>query len=119
MNYFEGLGASNQEPVVTKIWGKQISETVVRTVIEESAFGDAEVKEIPSTRKDFVITGAAKEPYVWNDESCITATELTEAMVNRETYLATLKQRNDEYKASKASGAIGATATPAIGGFKF
>jgi hypothetical protein len=126
MNYFEGLEASSTEPVITKVWGRQISETIVKTITEESAFGDPEVREITSTRKDFVITGAAKEPYIWNDDSCLTAQELTTLMANRETYLATLKQRNEEYKASKASGAIGATATspaigatPAMGNFKF
>lgn len=118
MNYFEGLGATNQEPVFTKVWGSQISETVVKPIVEESAFGEASVREISFSRKDFVITGAAKEPYVWDDEETITAIELTEAMTERETYLATLKQRSDEYKASKMN-ATAATPTVAIGDFKF
>ena len=29
---------------------------------------DDNVREVQSTRKDFVITGGAKEPYVWDDE---------------------------------------------------
>lgn len=120
MNYFEGLGASNKEPVFTKVWGRQVSETIVRRIEEESAFGAPEIKEITSTRKDFVITGSAKNPYEWDSEESITATELTEAMANRETYLATLKQRSDEYKAQKAAGAIGAAPAPvATGDFKF
>lgn len=120
MNYFEGLGASNKEPVFTKVWGRQVSETIVRRIEEESAFGAPEIKEITSTRKDFVITGSAKNPYEWDSEESITATELTEAMANRETYLATLKQRSDEYKAQKAAGAIGAATAPiATGDFKF
>ena len=101
MNYFEGLGATSKEPVFTKVWGRQVSETVVKTITEESAFGEASVREVKNTRRDFVITGAAKEPYVWDDESTITINELNEAISARETYLATLKQRNDEYKASK------------------
>lgn len=126
MNYFEGLGASNQEPVFTKVWGRQISETIVRQIIEESAFDEPQIKEVQSSRKDFVITGALKESYVWNDESTITAAELTKAMSDREVYLATLKQRNDEYKASKAAAAptpvapaSNPAATVAPGGFKF
>lgn len=120
MNYFEGLGASNKEPVFTKVWGRQVSETIVRRIEEESAFGAPEIKEITSTRKDFVITGSAKNPYEWDSEESITATELTEAMANRETYLATLKQRSDEYKAQKAAGAIGAATAPVVtGDFKF
>ena len=119
MNYFEGLGATSKEPVFTKVWGRQVSETVVKTITEESAFGDASVREVKNTRRDFVITGAAKEPYIWDDESTITVNELNEAIAARETYLATVKQRNDEYKASKAAPAAAATLTPATGAFNF
>ena len=117
MNYFEDLGATQANPVFTKVWGRQVSETVVKKTIEESAFGDAAVKETKSSRRDFVITGAAKEPYVWDDESTMTAAELTEAIANREVYLAGVKQRADEYKASK--GAAPANAAPAAGAFNF
>ena len=118
MNYFEDLGASQSNPVFTKIWGRQISETIVKKTVEESAFGDAAVKETKSSHRDFVITGAAKDPYIWDDKDTITATELAEAIANREVYLAGIKQRADEYKASK--GAIPANvATPANGAFNF
>lgn len=109
--YFEGLGASSKEPVFTKIWGSQISETVVRTITEESAFGEPSVREVKSSRKDFVITGASPTPYVWDDESSITAQELVEAMTARETVLATLKQRQNEYKNSQNNAIPAATAT--------
>ena len=118
MNYFEGLGATAKEPVFTKVWGRQVSETVVKTITEESAFGEASVKEVKNTRRDFVITGAAKEPYIWDDESTITVAELNDAITARETYLATLKQRNDEYKASKNAPAA-SVITPATGAFNF
>lgn len=118
MNYFEGLGATSKEPVFTKVWGRQVSETVVKTITEESAFGEASVKEVKNTRRDFVITGAAKEPYIWDDESTITVAELNDAITARETYLATLKQRNDEYKASKNAPAT-SVITPATGAFNF
>lgn len=110
MNYFEGLGASSKEPVFTKVWGRQVSETVVTRIVEESAFGEASVREIPSNRKDFVITGASVEPYAFDDESTITVAELNEAIVNREIYLASVKKRQDEYKASKASAVPTASA---------
>lgn len=120
MTYFEGLGASAKEPVFTKVWGRQVSETVVRTVTEESAFGEASVKETRSSRRDWVITGAAKDPYIWDDETTMTAAELAEAIAARETYLATVKQRQDEYKASKqAATTPAATAAPAAGAFNF
>ena len=117
MNYFEGLGATNQEPVFTKVWGRQLSEVITKTITEESAFGEDSVKEVKSTRKDFVVTGAAKEPYAWDDSTSILASELAEAMTARQTKLATMKQRQDEYKASKGATAPGAA--PAQGGFNF
>lgn len=123
MNYFEGLGATAREPVFTKVWGRQVSETVVNTITEESAFGEPSIREVKNTRKDFVITGASKEPYIWDDESTITVVEMNEAIAARETYLATVKQRQDEYKASKQAGAAPAAATssitPATGAFNF
>ena len=115
MDYFEGLEASSKNPVFTKIWGRQISQTTVNKTVEESAWGETLVKEIPSTRRDWVIAGSNPEPYVWDDESTITAVELTKAMSDRETYLATIKQRQDEYKAQKAATPIAAPA----GEFKF
>lgn len=116
MNYFLGLDASNANPTFTCVWGKQVSETIVRKIVTESAFGDDEVREVRSSRKDFVITGANREPYAWDDETTLTAQEVAEAVAARETYLATIKQRQNEYKASK-------NATPTVakssGGFNF
>ena len=117
MAYFEGLGASNSNPIFTKIKGRQISESIVRRVEEESAFGEPSIKEYKSTRKDFVITRAQTEPYEWDDDSTITANELKEALAAREITLAELKRRNEEYKASK--GQASAAAAPAPGAFNF
>lgn len=102
ISYFIGLGASAKEPVFTRVKGAQISETIVRKVVEESAFGAPSVREVPSSRKDWVITWAQTEPYAWDEEGSITAAELTEAMANREVYLAGVKQRQDEYNATKS-----------------
>lgn len=119
MAYFEGLEASSKNPVFTKVKGRQVSETIVRTITEESAFGEASVREVKSSRKDFVITWAQKEPYVWDDEETITAAEMTDAMSARQTYLATVKQRQDEYKASKQGGNAAANKPAAEGGYDF
>jgi hypothetical protein len=116
MAYFEGLGASNSNPIFTKIKGRQISESIVRRVEEESAFGEPSIKEYKSTRKDFVITWAAKEEYEWDSESSILATELRDAMANREIALAEMKKRSDDYKASQGKPAA---AAPAAGAFNF
>lgn len=117
MDYFEGLEASQRNPVFTNVWGRQINETIVKRIVEESAFGEASVREVRTSHKDFVITGAKTEPYVWDDESSMTVAELNELIAKRETYLATIKQRQDEYKASKNAAAT----APAIdnSGFNF
>ena len=116
--YFEDLGASTSNPVFTRVKGRQVSESITRVVTEESAFGEPSIREYKSTRKDFVITWAAKEEYLWDDESTILGTELKEAMAAREVALAEMKKRSDDYKASKGS-AIPAAAAPAAGGFNF
>ena len=117
IKYFVGLGASNASPTFTCVWGRQVSETIVREIRTESALGEDEGSEVKNTRKDFVITGASKEPYAWDDESTLTANEVAEAVANRETYLATIKQRQDEYKASK--NAAPTAAAPSKTGFNF
>ena len=117
--YFEGLGATQKEPVFTCVWGRQVSEVLVREVRTESAFGEDEVREVKNTRRDFVITGASKEPYVWDDESTITVAELNEAIQKREVDLAAMKKRQDEYKASRAAAGTASAAAPAAGGFNF
>lgn len=116
MRYFEGLEASQKNPVFTCVWGRQVSETIVKQIRTESAFGEDEVREVKNTRRDFVITGASKEPYLWDDESSITAVELNEAIQKREVDLAAMKKRQDEYRASKSAPKA---AAPAAGGFNF
>lgn len=101
IDYFVGLGASEREPFFTNVWGREISEVVVTKKVEESAFGDDYVREYTNTRKDFVLTGALREPYGFDEEGSILASEFREAIANREVYIATLKKRNEEYKNSK------------------
>lgn len=115
ISYFESLGITQSEPVFTKLRGQIVSEVVKRTVTEESAFGAPSVREYSSTRKDYIVNWAASETYAWDDESTITAAEMKTAMENRATHLATIKARQDEYKASKNQAA----AAPAQGAFNF
>ena len=123
MNYFLSLEASTKNPVITQVWGEQVSETTIRKIVTESAFGPDDVREVSSTRKDFVITGASREPGVWDDESWITAAEFNKAMNDREIYLATIKKRADEYKANRAKASqtsqASAFSAPTTGEFKF
>ena len=118
IKYFVGLDASNANPTFTCVWGRQVSETIVKKIVEESAFGEASVREVKNTRKDFVITGASKETYMWDEEGVLTAAEVAVMVAARETYLATMKQRQEEYKAQKAAEAA-TPAAPAAGGFHF
>ena len=105
IDYFESLNASPTEPVFTKVRGNQVAETIVRTITEESAFGEPSVREVKSVRKDYIVNWATNEPYIWDDASTITAKELREAMAARETYLSTVKARSDEYQNAKTGGA--------------
>jgi hypothetical protein len=119
IDYFLSLDASSANPTFTFIKGTQISETTVKKIEEPSAFGDPIVREVRSSRKDYVITWAQPEAYEWGSEGTMTDADLAKAISERETYLATLKQRNEEWKATKASAPVAATAAPAAGGFNF
>lgn len=120
MKYFEDLGASNAEPVYTKIWGKIMCMTSISEVKEDSAFGESSVRTYERKEKEWTITGTAKVTYDFGDEKVLTADELKKAMQNRETMLAETKARSDEYRASKAATPA-ATTTTVInnGGFNF
>lgn len=118
MNYFESLEASASNPVFTKVWGRQVSTTVIFTHVEESAFGEPEVREVKSSRKDWVITGAATEPYVWGEEETMTNEDLKKCLADRELHLAEVKKRRDDWKASQGNAIPTSTSTPE-GEFKF
>ena len=49
IKYFESLDASPKNLVFTKVWGHIESQTIVRKVEEESAFGEPAVKEFTRT----------------------------------------------------------------------
>lgn len=121
MKYFESLDASPSNLVFTKVYGVINSETIVRRVEEESAFGEPVVKEYSRSVKEWVITSAAKEPYPTDDaEAGITLDEVKKAMEDRNVYLAEVKRRQDEYQASKASASASTiTATPSASNFLF
>ncbi len=117
MDYFMNLGATQSTPVFTRIKGAQISETIVRTITEESAFGAPSVREVKNTRKDFVIDWAKAEVYEWDDESSITAADFKECIAKREITLAELKQRYEASKAAKSQA--GNAIAPSSGTFNF
>lgn len=97
IEYFDSLNISQKNPVFTKVQGRQISTTVKKTIVEEGAFGDS-VREVTSNRKDSIITWTAREPYVFDDEETLLASELNEAMTRRETDLAALKANAEAHR---------------------
>ena len=119
IDYFESLGVSPTEPVFTELRGNQVAETIVKTIVEESAFGEPSVREVKNIRKDYVVNWAKTEPYVWDDPSTITAKELREAMAARETYLATVKARSDEFQKNKNGKPAASAFVATDAGFKF
>lgn len=122
--YFQSLEASPTNPTFTKVWGKIESQLTVTRKETESAFGESAVKEYVNTKKEWVITGAAKETYPTDDaEAGITKEEVAKAVADREVYLAEVKRKQDEYQATKSAGtgatAPKASAAAAVGGFNF
>lgn len=110
MDYFEGLESSPSNPILTRVKGQQISQTVTREITEECAFGDASVRTVTNSYKDFVITWARSQTYDWDSEETLLASELKEMISNRELHLAELKQN---YEANKQKESPSAFATPA------
>lgn len=119
IDYFESLDASQKTPVFTKVKGVQVSKTIVKKITEESAFGDASVKEVRNSQRDFVVTWAQTDTYEWDSEDTILASELSEMISAREVYLAEVKKRQDEYQATKGNAIGSSAAAPAKGEYKF
>lgn len=117
MNYYENLGATPTAPVLTRVKGRQISTTVVREVVENSAFGEPSIRETKSSRREYLITWGQTEPYEFGEEGVLTAEEVTAALAERETFLATLRSRREEYNASKNQAP--ATEAPVATSFNF
>ena len=112
MEYFESLEPSAAKPVPTTVWGNINSQEIVRKFETENAFGETLIEERTSSKREYVITGASSVPYEWDSEDFITATELKEAMSNREIHLAEIKKNQEEY--SKQSGTPSALETTAV-----
>lgn len=100
MAYFESL----EYPVYTKVRGNINCSTIVRTVEEESAWGEAAVKTYERKVREWVVCHANKTPYEFGEEEVMTQSDIEKMMQDREVYLADIKKRADDYKASKTSG---------------
>lgn len=122
MGYFESIDASPAEPVFTEVRGNVVSNTIKREIEEESAFGSASVKTVTRTVREWQVTWARPTEYVFGEEDTITAEELKQAMQDRQVYLAEVKKRADDYKASRAASQESSKTTTnnvPEGGFNF
>lgn len=122
IKYFLNLDASNNNPVYTKVWGKIINTFERTEKTTESAFGEATVDVVTRKHREYLITGANPVPYEFDTDATITAKELEKALQDREVYLADVKRRSDEWRASQNGGdaaTASATTTIKTEGFKF
>ena len=119
MNRFEALEATEKNPVFINVNGHQVSKVVTTIQTQEnSGWGESFAQEVTSTQREFVITGM-KDPYDWDTDTTITANEYKEMLQNREVAKAEIKQRQDEYNASRAQTQAPAQATNGVQGFNF
>lgn len=110
ISYFENLDATPAEPVFIKVSGRINCSTEVRTVKEENGFGGEDaVTNYERKVREWLVTWCAKEAYDFGDEKILTSEELVKAAQDREVYLADVKKRNDDYKASKEVTKVPAT----------
>lgn len=96
IQYFEKCDISNENPLLTKVWGNIISTTQeIRTEVE-SAFGGPTVNITTRTLRAWEVAGCAAEPYEWNDESTITIADFKTLLEEREQVKAAAKARAEE-----------------------
>lgn len=101
IEYFMSLEASPTEPVFTQVWGEIVNTTIKVEKVVESAFGTPTVDVSERSKKEWVVTGAKPEPYVFGIESTITMEDLAKAVADRNVYLEEVKTRAKEYYAGK------------------
>ena len=120
MDRFEALEASEKSPVFIRINGHQVSKVVTTVQTQESSggWGESFAQEVTSTQRELVITGM-HDPYEWDTEETITANEYKEMLQAREVTKAEIKQRQDEYNASRAQTQAPAATTGGASGFNF
>jgi hypothetical protein len=104
ISYFESLDPSTSQPVFTKVWGKIVSRIETQKTEEESAFGEPEVDIKQRRVREWVITGAAKEPYGFGEGEVLTPEDVQKAMENRNVMLAERKANSEQYYASHGQG---------------
>ena len=104
-SYFENLEPTTAKPALVNLWGRIENVTVKTEKTVESAFGEDKVETATHNVREWVVTGASKEPLAFGDEGVLTKDELVKLQADRETHLAEVKARTKEYEAKKKSSA--------------
>lgn len=105
ITYFEKCDISNDNPLLTKVWGNIVSTTQEIKTEVESAFGGSQVNVTTRTLRAWDVTGCAVEPYEWNDEATITVADFQNLLADREQVKAEAKRRAEERNNSAAGSA--------------
>lgn len=119
INYFQKCDISNENPLLTKVWGNIVSTTQEIKTEVESAFGDAQVNVTTRTLRAWEVAGCAAEPYEWDDPSTITLSEFKELLDRREETKAAAKKQAEEWQANREGGSgfpAAGSETPKSGG---
>lgn len=111
IQYFEKCDISNENPLLTKVWGNIISTTQEIKTEVESAFGGPTVNVTTRTLRAWEVAGCAAEPYEWDDDSTITVAEFKNLINEREEVKAEAKRRAEE----RNNSAAGKSGFPAAG----
>ena len=119
MNYIEDQEVSAKNPLLTRIKGIIVSTTSTRTIEENGAWGEASVRTVKSSHKDYIITWMQEVPYEWDNADTLTHEELQQMVQNRELYLASEKKRRADYEASLKPAAHPSVTTVTPGVFNF
>ena len=128
VNYFLGLNASENNPVYTKVMGEITNTTIKVDKVMENAFGEAVVDSSSRHEREWIITWAQPNPYVFDTPDTITQAELQKAISDRNVYLEEQKAATKKYYAERNAAAAPSNApmgipTPSAvvpeGGFTF
>ena len=108
VNYFIGLNASTSNPVYTKVMGEIINTTVKIDKVMENAFGGTIVDSSVHQEREWVITWAQPQPYVFDIAETITKEEVNKALTDRNLHLEEVKANAKAYYAQRNAGAASA-----------
>lgn len=114
VNYFLSLNASASNPVYTKVIGEIVNTTVTINKQMENAFGGMMVDTSTRQEREWIVTWAQPQPYVFDITETITREELDKAIADRNIHLEEVKAQAKAYYAQrKVSAASTPQATPA------